>query len=94
MPVPTFRRSFEQRIGPLVVMLARTPKAVPFLLVAGLLVGGLLAQGVVGAVLLLILAGGLGALLYLSWPALHEGPRLIRTAVVAIVGVRALSFLL
>ena len=90
----TFRRSFEQRVGPLVVLVSRLPKAVPFLLVAGLLVAGLLVQGVVGGLLLLVLGGLLGALLYLSWPALEQGPRLLRTAVVGIVVVRAVSFLL
>ncbi|HUR50514.1 MAG TPA: DUF6703 family protein [Mycobacteriales bacterium] len=88
------RRSFEQRVGPLVVLLARMPKAVPFLLVAGLLVVGLLVQGVLGGVLLLVLALLLGSLLALSWPALHPQPRAIRTAVVALVAARAVTFLL
>jgi hypothetical protein len=92
--VTTFRRSFEQRVGPLVVLTSRLPKALPFLVVAGLLVAGLLVQGVVGGVLLLVLAALLGSLLYLSWPALEQGPRLLRTAVVGIVVVRAVSFLL
>jgi len=45
-------------------------------------------------VLLLLLAALLGTLLYLSWPALQPAPRTLRTAVVAIVVVRAVSFLL
>lgn len=88
------RRSFEQRMGPAVVVLSRLPRAVPFLVVAVLLVGGLLAQGVVGGVLLLVLAALLGTLLALSWPALHPGPRALRVAVVAAVAVRGVSFLL
>ena len=80
------RRSFEQRVG-------RLPKVVPFLVVAGLLVGGLLAKGAVGAVLLLVLAALLGTLLALAWPALHPGPRALRVAVVLVVVVRALSFI-
>lgn len=87
------RRSFEQRVGPLVVIAGGWPKAVPFLVIAGLLVAGLVVEGIVGAVLLLVLAALLGALVYLSWPALHSGPRLLRTAVVGVVVVRALSFL-
>ena len=75
------------------MLLGRLPKAVPFLVVAGLLVGGLLTQGVVGAVLLLVLAALLGTLLALAWPALQPGPRALRLAVVAVVVVRALSFL-
>jgi hypothetical protein len=77
-----------------VVLLSGLPRAVPFLLIAVLLVAGLLLQGVAGAVLLLLLALLLGSLLALSWPALQPGPRVLRVAVVAVVAVRALSFLL
>jgi hypothetical protein len=92
--VTGFRGSFEQRVGPLVVLLAGMPRAVPFLLVALLLVGGLLAQGVLGGVLLLVLAAVLGTLLALAWPALQPGPRALRLVVVLGVAVRAVSFLL
>jgi hypothetical protein len=81
-------------MGPLVVLLSGLPRAVPFLVVATLLVGGLLAQGVVGGVLLLVLALLLGTLLALSWPALQPGPRVLRVAVVGVVAVRAVTFLL
>jgi hypothetical protein len=87
------RRRVELRAGPLVVLLARLPRAVPFVVVAALLVGGLLAQGVVGAVLLLVLALLLGTLLLLSWPALQTPPRLLRSVVVAALVVRAATFL-
>jgi hypothetical protein len=92
--VTDLRGSFEQRVGPLVVLFAGLPRVVPFLLVAGLLVGGLLAQGVLGGVLLLLLAAVLGTLLVLAWPALHPGPRAVRLVVVLAVAVRGLSFLL
>lgn len=88
----SFRRSFERRIGPLIVLASRLPRAVPFLVVAALLIGGLLAQGAVGGVLLLVLAALLGALLYLSWPALQPGPQLLRLAVVALCAGRAVTF--
>ena len=88
------RRSFEQRMGPLVVLLSGLPRAVPFLVVAALLVSGLLVQGAVGGVLLLVLALLLATLLALSWPALHPGPRVLRVAVVGLVAVRAVTFLL
>ena len=88
------RRSFERRIGPLVVLLSGLPRAVPFLVVAVLLVVGLLVQGVVGGVLLLVLAALLATLVALSWPLLQPGPRLLRVAVVALVAVRGLTFLL
>jgi hypothetical protein len=92
--VTGFRRSLEQRVGPVVVLIGGVPRAVPFLVVAALLVTGLLLQGVVGAVLLLLLAVALGTLLALSWPALHPGPRGLRTAVVLMVAVRGVSFLI
>jgi hypothetical protein len=91
--VQDFRRSFERRVGPCLALAARLPRAVPFLVVAGLLLLGLLLQGVVGAALLLVLSVLLGSLLLLSWPALEPGARAIRSAVVLIVVVRALSFL-
>ena len=89
----TFRRRVELQAGPLVILLSRLPRAVPFLVVAGLLVGGLLAGGAVGAALLLILAALLGTLLFLSWPALQPAARVLRSAVVALIVVRAVVFL-
>jgi hypothetical protein len=91
--VTTFRRRVELQAGPLVILLARLPRAVPFLVVAGLLVGGLLTQGVVGGVLLVALAALLGTLLFLSWPALQPAARVLRSAVVALVVFRAVIFL-
>jgi hypothetical protein len=84
----------ELQAGPLVILLARLPRFVPFLVVVGLLLGGLLAQGALGAVLLLVLATLLGTLLYLSWPALQPSPRLLRSLVLALLLVRAATFLL
>ena len=90
----TSRRDFERRVGPVLVLLARLPKAVPFLVVAVLLVGGLLAQGIAGAVMLLVLCALLGSLLLLSWPALQPGPRALRTGVLVLLAVRAATFLI
>ena len=81
-------------MGPLVVLLSGLPRAVPFLVVAVLLVSGLLVQGGVGGLLLALLALLLGTLLALSWPVLHPGPRVLRLSVVVLVAVRALTFLL
>ena len=88
------RRGFERRIGPFVALAAQLPRWVPFLVVAVLLVGGLLVQGVAGAVMLLVLLVLLGGLLALSWPALQPPARMIRLAVLALIFVRAGSFLL
>ena len=87
------RRELERRVGPLVVLLSGLPRAVPFLVVAVLLVGGLALQGVAGAVLLLVLAAALSALLALSWPTLHPGPRVLRLGVLALLVGRAVVFL-
>ena len=90
----TFRRNFERRIGPFVALAGQLPKWVPFVVVAVLLVGGLLAQGVVGAVLLLVLAFLLGSLLVLSAPVLEPPSRLLRLAVVVLLVARAVTFVL
>jgi hypothetical protein len=76
-----------------VVLVGRMPRWVPFVVVAVLLVGGLVAQGVLGGGLLAVLAALLGVLLTLSWPALQPAARLLRLAVVALVVVRAVAFL-
>lgn len=89
-----FRRRIELQAGPLVILLARLPRAVPFLLVIGLLLSGLLVQGVLGGVLLLVLAAVLGVLLLLSWPALDPRGRTVRSLVVALVVGRGVLFLL
>ncbi len=91
---PFPRRAVELRLGPMVVLLSRLPRAVPFLVVLALLLGGLAAGGPVGALLLLVLAVLLGLLLFLAWPALDAASRAIRSAVVALVVVRAVLFLI
>lgn len=75
------------------MLLGRMPRWVPFVVVAVLLVGALVAQGLLGGVLLLVLAALLAVLLTLSWPALQPAARLLRLAVVALVAVRAVVFL-
>lgn len=88
-----WRRRVELTAGPLVVLMARLPRVVPFLLVLALVIGGLLTQGVVGAVLLGVLALLLAVLLLLAWPRLDPAARLLRVAVIALLVVRAVSFL-
>jgi hypothetical protein len=90
----SFRRRMETRTGPLVVMLGRLPRFVPFLVVLGLLVGGLLAKGTLGAVLLGVLAALMAMLLVHAWPALQPQARVLRVGVTALVAVRALTFVL
>ncbi len=88
-----FRRRVELTAGPLVVLLGRLPKVVPFLLVLLLLVIGLLVGGVAGAVMLGLVALMLGTLTFLAWPALQPQARGIRLLVVAVVIGRAVSLL-
>lgn len=92
--MPTIRRRVELRAGPLVVLLARLPRVVPFLVAVVLVVTGLLLGGVAGAVLLGLLGLLTGVLLCLSWPAIEPGARALRVAVVVLVLGRAVSFLL
>ncbi len=80
-----FRRRVELTAGPVLVMMSRLPRVVPFLVVLMLLVGGLLLSGPVGAALLALLALLLGLLLFLAWPALPQQDRLLRLAVVLLV---------
>ena len=89
----TLRRRIELKAGPLVILLARLPRAVPFLIIAGLLIAGLVFQGIAGALLLSLLALLLVTLLVLSWPALLPPARFLRLLVVALVAVRACLFL-
>ena len=89
----TPRRQLEVKLGPVIVLLARLPRIVPFLVVLGLLLGGLLLQGIAGAVLLMLLAGLLGLLVYLAWPALPAQSRVIRLIVVLVFVGKAISFL-
>lgn len=84
--MPTaFRRRVELSAGPAVVLVSRLPRFVPFLVVLGLLVGGLLLPGPAGAALLLVLAVLMGALLFLAWPALPQQGRVLRAAVLVMV---------
>ena len=81
----TARRTLELRSGPLLVLLGRAPKAVPFLLVAALLVGGLSLHSAVGGLLLLVLAAFAGWVTYLAWPVLRPPARALRVLVLLLL---------
>ena len=86
----SLRRGLELRSGPALVLLGRLPRAVPFLVVLALLVGGLALQGPAGALLLLLLAAFAGWVTYLAWPVLVPGARSVRVLVlVLLVGAAA-----
>lgn len=63
------------------------PKALPPLVVVGLLAGGILVPGAVGAACFLVVMALFGWLLYLSWPALPLQGRAIRLVVLASMAV-------
>jgi hypothetical protein len=83
--VPSFRRSAELKAGPVLVLLARAPRWLPFVLVLGCVVGGLLVSGPVGAVLLLLVLLLLGLQLFFAWPVLLPPQRLLRASVLGLI---------
>jgi hypothetical protein len=81
--VPTLRQTIESASLPLLQRIGAVPRAVPFLLVLGLMVAGVLVPGW-GWLFLLPVLLFLVWTLYLGWPALDSGARLGRVAVVLI----------
>lgn len=80
-----FRRSVERRAGPFLVLLARAPRWVPFLVVLACVVGGLTLHGPVAAVLLGVVLLLLALQLYFAWPALVPPQRALRTVVLVLL---------
>jgi hypothetical protein len=83
--VSSFRRSVELKAGPAFVLLARAPRWVPFVVVLGCVVGGLLLTGPAGAVLLLVVLLLLGVQLFFAWPVLLPPQRLLRASVLGLI---------
>lgn len=81
-PPPSGLRAAVERVSvePL-TRVSRMPRAVPFLVLLALLVGGLFVGGAVGAALLAVVVLVVAWLLYLGWPRLTTSERLGRTAV-------------
>jgi len=77
----TLRSNVERASLPLMTKLSSLPRAVPFLLLLALLVGGFLIKGPVGFVLMGLGAAFVGWILYLSWPLLSGTERIMRFAV-------------
>ena len=75
------RRRIDHASLPLMTRLSSLPRLVPFLILLGLLVGGLLIGGMVGFVLMSLAAAFVGWVLYLSWPRLSSSERMMRFAV-------------
>lgn len=81
--VSGLRDSLERSSAPLLQRLASLPRVVPFLLVLGLMIAGILIPGW-GWILVAVVALFLVWLLVLGWPRLTMPERLMRLAVVAI----------
>jgi hypothetical protein len=81
------RRTVERASAPVLLWLSSRPRFLLPLLVAVLLIGGLAAPAPYGLPLLLVLTALLGWLSYLSWPALDGRARLLRTAMLGLIGV-------
>ncbi|MEO6712005.1 MAG: DUF6703 family protein [Mycobacteriales bacterium] len=79
------RHAVERRSAAALFFLRSLPRALPPLLVVGLLAGGVLAPGPIGALCLLAIIVLFGWLLFLSWPALAPQARIIRIAVLAMM---------
>jgi hypothetical protein len=86
----SFRTSVEKASLPLLTRLSRLPRAVPFLAVLALLVGGILIPGW-GWVLTALVALFLAWMLYLGWPRLTGVERLMRVAVILLAAAIAVT---
>jgi hypothetical protein len=85
------RRRIDQASLPLMTRLSHLPRLVPFLILLGLLVVGLLIGSVAGFVLMSLAAAFVGWVLYLSWPLLSSSERLMRLAVLLIAVAMAVT---
>ena len=74
------RQAVERRSAAPLALLYQLPRWVLPIGLAAVLVAGLAIAGVIGSVLLLVLAAFLGWLAYLSWPSLGGQARLLRVA--------------
>jgi ABC-type multidrug transport system permease subunit len=79
------RAALEQRSYRLLLHLNSLPRSVPFVVMAGLLIAGLVTQGVAAFLLLLLVAVIIGWLSAVSWPLVSPGGRLIRVACALLV---------
>jgi hypothetical protein len=82
--VSSLRQSFERASLPAITWLGGLPRAVPPLLVVGLVIAGFLVPGW-GWALVLVVALLLGWMLALAWPRLTLAERMMRLAVVAVM---------
>ena len=89
----TLRPSIERASLPLVTKLTGLPRAVPFLLLLALLVAGVMIAGPAGFILMSLGAVFVAWILYLSWPRLTSSERIMRSAVLLLATVMAITLL-
>ncbi|HEY5181029.1 MAG TPA: DUF6703 family protein [Dermatophilaceae bacterium] len=89
----TLRPSIERASLPMVARLNGLPRAVPFLLLLALLVVGVMIAGPVGFILMALGAVFVAWILYLSWPRLTSSERIMRSAVLLLAAVMAITLL-
>jgi hypothetical protein len=77
----------------MVARLNGLPRAVPFLLLLALLVAGVMIAGPVGFILMALGAVFVAWILYLSWPRLTSSERIMRSAVLLLAAVMAITLL-
>ncbi len=85
------RKAVERRSSAPLTWLVTQPRWVPFVIVLGLLLGGLFLPVAAAVVLLAVLALFVGWLTYLAWPKLDSGGRLTRLLVLVLVTYVAVS---
>ena len=88
--VSPLRAKLEHRSNPMVEALSRTPRVVPIVLFAVLVVAGLVLRGTVGGVLLTLAAAFVGWLAFLVWRQLTLPERLFRCAVLVLIAALAI----
>lgn len=89
--MPTLRRSLERKAGPLLVLLGRAPRWVPFAVVLACVIGGLTLHGPVAAALLALVLALLALQLFFAWPVLEPPQRLLRSVVLLLLAVAVLK---
>ncbi len=87
------RASVERRSATVVVWLAHQPRLVPISVACVLFLVAIVTGGVLGGIVLLVIAAIMGWISYLSWPSVPGPLRLVRAIVLAGVVVLAVSWL-
>ncbi|BBH66610.1 hypothetical protein ACTI_32950 [Actinoplanes sp. OR16] len=74
--------------------IARVNPTVAFIVALVVLLGGLFLPGIVGALLLAVLAAGLGALTFTTWPVQSAITRTVRLVLLSLLIIAAISKIL